>query len=71
MERPDRDDERPYYGPARIVGGLGLLLVAAIYLLVVSPLTGKPPDALVLTITTAMGATLLGIEGLTSYLGRR
>ena len=64
------EHDRPYYGPARTAGGLGLIVVGALYVLVSPILNGHDPDPIVLGIILAAGITLLGVEGANKLLGR-
>jgi hypothetical protein len=64
------DDGRPYYGRARIAGGLLLLTVAAV-LMIVDALSDKyvVPD-IQLGLVLGTGSVLLGVEAIGRYIGR-
>jgi hypothetical protein len=68
-ERPDGSDpERPYYGPARIAGGLACLVVDALYVLVYPVYQHDRPEPIVIGIFAATGAGLLGVQALANRL---
>lgn len=71
MAEQGPDDERPYFGPARIFAGVALVVAAILYVLVVSPITARPPDAIVIGLLLGSGGLMLGVEGLRALIAGR
>jgi hypothetical protein len=61
------DEPRPYYGVARIAGGLVLLIVAALLAVIDSFSTEYDADSITLGLLLGTGSVLLGVEA----FGRR
>lgn len=65
MSGSDGSDERPYYGRARTVGGVGILLLITVLFII-----DRPPDSFALAMMLTTSLLLLGVEGARLLLGR-
>ena len=66
---PVTDDERPFYGQARIIAGLGTFALAAV-LMLIDAFTTFDLDIGRLGLILGTGTVVLGVEGLRRYIER-
>lgn len=62
------DRDKPYYGRARIVAGLGCFALAA-FLMVIDAFTEFDLDIARLGLILGTGTLVLGVEGLRKFVG--
>lgn len=63
------DDDRPYYGRARIVGGLALIGLSMVLTLLDAIRTDYSVDSIQLGLILGTGLVLLGVEAGRKLLG--